>query len=178
MKYAVFGLGNSTYEYFNEMGKVVDKKLYEFGGKRINSLGLGDDYVNIEEDFVRWKGEFWNSTCEEFQLESLQCDVNTRQYEATVLIEGEFKPEQVFNGEIARLNSYNTQRPPFDAKNPFMAQIKVNRNLHSEKSDRHCMHIELDLGKSKIQYEAGDHVAIYPTNDAKLVNRYRTQTDL
>ena len=33
------------------------------------------------------------------------------------------------------------------------------------------MHIELDLGESRIRYEAGDHVAIYPTNDEKLVNK-------
>ena len=33
------------------------------------------------------------------------------------------------------------------------------------------MHIELDLGESRIRYEAGDHVAIYPTNDERLVNR-------
>ena len=43
--------------------------------------------------------------------------------------------------------------------------------LQSEDSDRYCMHIELGLGESRIRYEAGDHVAIYPTNDEKLVNR-------
>ncbi|CAB4055578.1 POR [Lepeophtheirus salmonis] len=31
------------------------------------------------------------------------------------------------------------------------------------------MHIELDIEESRIRYEAGDHVAIYPTNDSKLV---------
>ena len=95
-----------------------------------------------------------------------------RQYEATVLKEGDFKPERVFKGEVARLNSYVTQRPPFDVKNPYMAPINVNKNWHGEKSDRYCMHIELGLGESRIRYEAGDHVAIYPTNDHRLVKRY------
>lgn len=33
------------------------------------------------------------------------------------------------------------------------------------------MHIELDITDSRIRYDAGDHVAIYPKNDAVLVNR-------
>merc|ERR1719228_3126218 len=43
MKYAVFGLGNKTYEHFNKMGKFVDAKLEELGAKRIYTLGVGDD---------------------------------------------------------------------------------------------------------------------------------------
>jgi len=171
LRYAVFGLGNSTYEHFNAMGKVVDKKLSDMNGKRVHPLGLGDDDINIEDDFIQWKEGFWSSVCEEFGLEYLGDDFSMRQYEATELKEGEYNPERVFRGEVARLNSYKTQRPPFDMKNPYMAPVNVNRNLQSEDSDRYCMHIELGLGESRIRYEAGDHVAIYPTNDEKLVNR-------
>lgn len=39
----VFGLGNKTYEHFNAMGKLVDKRLAELGAKRVFDLGLGDD---------------------------------------------------------------------------------------------------------------------------------------
>ena len=39
---------------------------------------------------------------------------------------------------------------PFDAKNPFMAAIKVNRELHKG-GDRSCMHIELDITGSRIR---------------------------
>ena len=84
---------------------------------------------------------------------------------------GDYKPERVFSGEVARLNSYKTQRPPFDVKNPYMAPVVANRNLHSDDSDRYCMHVELGLEESRIRYEAGDHVAIYPTNDQGLVNK-------
>ena len=52
-----------------------------------------------------------------------------RQYEATELKDGEYKPERVFTGEVARLKSYKTQRPPFDMKNPYMAGVNVNRNI-------------------------------------------------
>jgi len=70
-----------------------------------------------------------------------------------------------------RLKSFVTQRAPFDVKNPYLSKIVVNRNLHSDDSDRYCMHIELDIADSRIRYDAGDHVAIYPKNDSELVNR-------
>merc|ERR1719369_2104700 len=87
-------------------------------------------------------------------------------------------PIEFFTGEVARLRSYKTQRPPFDVKNPFLAPIKVNRNLHSDDSDRYCMHVEIGLEESRIRYEAGDHVAIYPTNDVQLVNKIGQLLDI
>lgn len=42
-------------------------------------------------------------------------------------------------------------RSPFDAKNPFLAPISVNRELHKG-GDRSCMHIELDITGSRIRY--------------------------
>ena len=137
MKYAVFGLGNKTYEHFNAMAIYVDKRLEELGAQRVHRIGLGDDDANLEDDFITWKEEFWKSVSEEFDLEFLGEDFSMRQYEQTVLKEGDFKPERVFTGEIARLRSYVTQRPPFDVKNPYMAPIKVNKNLHSPASDRY-----------------------------------------
>ena len=43
--------------------------------------------------------------------------------------------------------------------------------MHSNDSDRCCMHIELDIKDSRIRYDAGDHVAIYPKNDDNLVHQ-------
>ncbi len=68
------------------MGKITDKKLEEMGGQRIHPLGLGDDDQNIEDDFVQWKEAFWNSVCQEFNLEALGDDFSMRQYEAKVTI--------------------------------------------------------------------------------------------
>ena len=40
---------------------------------------------------------------------------------------------------------------PYDAKNPFLAPVNVNRELHKG-GDRSCMHIEFDITGSKIRY--------------------------
>lgn len=39
----MFGLGNKTYEHYNETAKVVDRKLGECGAQRVFELGMGDD---------------------------------------------------------------------------------------------------------------------------------------
>jgi len=171
LKFAVFGLGNKTYEHFNAMGRFCDKKLEELGGQRIHTLGEGDDDANLEDDFITWKEAFWASVCKELDIEATGEDFNTRQYSHKVLEEGDYNKDKVYTGEAARLKSYITQRPPFDVKNPYMSPIKVNRNIHKEGSGRHCMHIELDVEGSRIRYDAGDHVAIYPTNDTQIVDR-------
>jgi len=166
LNYAVFGLGNKTYEHYNSMGKYVDSRLEELGASRVFELGLGDDDANIEEDFISWKERFWSAVCEHFNIESLGEDINLRQYQ---LVRFEEAPISVFTGEIARLNSYRTQKPPFDPKNPFLSSIIVNRELY--KGDRSCMHIELDITGSKLRYDSGDHVAVYPTNNPALVEK-------
>ncbi|KAB0405720.1 hypothetical protein E2I00_008433 [Balaenoptera physalus] len=70
VKYAVFGLGNKTYEHFNAMGKYVDKRLEQLGAQRIFDLGLGDDDGNLEEDFITWREQFWPAVCEHLGVEA------------------------------------------------------------------------------------------------------------
>ncbi|XP_065174334.1 NADPH--cytochrome P450 reductase isoform X2 [Atheta coriaria] len=168
LNYAVFGLGNKTYEHYNEVATYVDKRLADLGATRVYDLGLGDDDANIEDDFITWKDKFWPAVCEHYGIESTGEDVSVRQYRLQ-----EFKdevPERLFTGEMARLHSIQNQRPPYDAKNPFLAKIKVNRELHKG-GDRSCMHIELDIDGSKMRYDAGDHLAIYPINDTEQVEK-------
>lgn len=147
LNYAVFALGNKTYEHFNAFGKFVDKKLEELGASRVTDIGLGDDDANIEEDFITWKEQLWSSVCATFNVELSGEDISLQQYELTV--HKDIPPEQVYQGEIARLGSYAKQRPPFDAKNPFLAPIVVKKELY--KGDRSCMHIEFDMSGSKIR---------------------------
>lgn len=56
-------------------------------------------------------------------------------------------------------------------QNPFLAPVKINRELHGSTSDRSCMHIEFDIEGSKMRYETGDHLAVYPVNNTELVNK-------
>uniref|UniRef100_A0A8C1JHC8 NADPH--hemoprotein reductase n=1 Tax=Cyprinus carpio TaxID=7962 RepID=A0A8C1JHC8_CYPCA len=168
VNFAVFGLGNKTYEHFNATGKYTDKRLAELGGNRVFDLGLGDDDSNLEEDFISWKEQFWPAVCEFFGVEATGEDSSIRQFE--LVVHNDINMNEVYTGEMGRLKSFQTQKPPFDSKNPFLATVTGNRKLN-EGGNRHLMHIELDITDSKIRYDSGDHVAVYPTNDAAVVNR-------
>ncbi|XP_077851325.1 NADPH--cytochrome P450 reductase isoform X5 [Macaca mulatta] len=168
VKFAVFGLGNKTYEHFNAMGKYVDKRLEQLGAQRIFELGLGDDDGNLEEDFITWREQFWPAVCEHFGVEATGEESSIRQYE--LVVHTDVDAAKVYVGEMGRLKSYENQKPPFDAKNPFLAAVTTNRKLN-QGTERHLMHLELDISDSKIRYESGDHVAVYPANDSALVNQ-------
>ncbi|XP_037533313.1 P450 (cytochrome) oxidoreductase b [Nematolebias whitei] len=168
LNFTVFALGNKTYEHYNAMGKYVDKRLEDLGAKRIFDIGLGDDDGNLEEDFISWREQFWPAVCEHFGVEASGDESSIRQYELKV--HNDINMNKVFTGEIGRLKSFEVQKPPFDSKNPFLAPVTANRRLNKA-GDRHLMHLELDITGSKIRYESGDHVAVFPTNDSDLVNR-------
>lgn len=78
--------------------------------------------------------------------------------------------QRIQSNGIARLGSATKPRPSFDGKNPYLAPITVNRELHKA-GDRSCMHVELDLEESNVKYFAGDHLVVYPVNDIDLVER-------
>ncbi|KAK3751514.1 hypothetical protein QZH41_019091, partial [Actinostola sp. cb2023] len=180
MNYSVFGLGNKTYEHYNSMGRHVDKKLEDMGAKRLFQRGEGDDDGNIEEDFVRWREDFWPQVLNFYNINVR--DIKRRlssciDRQFNVILQEDASEDKVFTGEVSRLKSYKRQRPPFDAKNPYLAPIRINRELHKS-GDRCCMHIELDTSDSTIKYDAGDHVGIYPTNDHELVEKIGSLLDI
>uniref|UniRef100_A0A8C9TEF4 NADPH--cytochrome P450 reductase n=1 Tax=Scleropages formosus TaxID=113540 RepID=A0A8C9TEF4_SCLFO len=152
VNFAVFALGNKTYEHYNATGKFVDKRLAELGASRIFDLGMGDDDGKVRP--ARYLG----------------CDgiLIIRQYE--LVVHNDIDVNKVYTGELARLKSFEIQKPPFDSKNPFLAPVATNRKLNKG-GTRHLMHLELDISGSKIRYDSGDHVAVYPMNDTSMVNK-------
>src|SRR5690349_2657523 len=59
---------------------------------------------------------------------------------------------------------------PYTRSNPFPAKLLVNRRLSTGESEKDTRHFELDLTGWGLNYEVGDSVAVYPTNDPALVD--------
>src|SRR5947207_15577701 len=55
-------------------------------------------------------------------------------------------------------------------QNPFPGKLIVNRRLSSDDSEKDKRHFEIDLTGWGLNFEPGDSVAVYPTNDPNLVN--------
>lgn len=52
--YAVLGLGDTNYDKFCEAGKIIDKKLHEWGAKRSMALTCADEATGLEETVEPW----------------------------------------------------------------------------------------------------------------------------
>ncbi len=65
LKYAVFGLGNGQYEFYNRSGRRTDRRLELRGGTRMAEYGEGDeDAETLDEDFDVWREKLWLQICE------------------------------------------------------------------------------------------------------------------
>ena len=64
-----------------------------------------------------------------------------------------------------------TSKVVFDSKNPFYADLITIRNLTPD-SNRVYLHVELNLTGSGLDYEAGDHLAVFPQNDPLDVEKF------
>jgi NADPH-ferrihemoprotein reductase len=53
--FAVFGLGNSTYQFFNQMGKITHSSLKNLGATPLHPLAEGDASEDIDADFENWR---------------------------------------------------------------------------------------------------------------------------
>jgi sulfite reductase (NADPH) flavoprotein alpha-component len=54
--------------------------------------------------------------------------------------------------------------------NPFPAKLVVNRSLCGQASEKDTRHFELDLKGWGLNYEVGDSMTVWPTNDPTLVD--------
>jgi len=73
MKYAVFGLGDSSYEQFNAIARMFDEGFEKMGAQRIYKYGEGNAESNsTEDDFNEWKKDFWGTITEHYK--SLQTE--------------------------------------------------------------------------------------------------------
>ncbi|KAK5098273.1 hypothetical protein LTS08_006406 [Lithohypha guttulata] len=171
LKYVAFGLGNNTYEHYNSMVRGLDKILTKLGAKRIGAAGEGDDGAGtMEEDFLAWKEPMWKELQEEMGLEEREAS-----YEPAFSVEEkeEMNKEDpnVYLGEPNKNHLEGSQKGPFNASNPYIAPLAESKELFTVK-DRNCLHVEIDVSGSNINYTTGDHIAIWPTNAGMEVDRF------
>jgi sulfite reductase (NADPH) flavoprotein alpha-component len=59
---------------------------------------------------------------------------------------------------------------PYTRANPFPGKLVVNRSLCGEDSGKDTRHFEIDLTGWGLNYEVGDSMTVWPTNDPELVD--------
>ncbi|KAK8846787.1 hypothetical protein IAR55_005875 [Kwoniella newhampshirensis] len=174
LNYVVFGLGNKTYEFYNEVARNVDKRLTACRARRIGDRGEGDDDKSMEEDYLAWKDTMWEAFAERMGVEEGGAgDVA----DFVVRELADHAPEKVYHGELsprallATASGASTPVGAYGVKNPYPAPVLASKELFAVGGDRNCIHIEFDITGSGISYQHGDHVGIWPSNPDLEVNR-------
>ncbi|KHJ31775.1 putative nadph-cytochrome p450 reductase [Erysiphe necator] len=175
--FVAFGLGNNTYEHFNSMVRNVTAALESLGAQRIGKIGEGDDGAGtMEEDFLAWKDPMWAAVAEKLNLVEREAV-----YEPVFAVnESEVltgDSHEVFLGEPNKMHLATFAKGPFNAQNPYIAPIVASRELFND-PHRNCLHLELDISDSNLDYQTGDHVAVWPTNSDRDVDQFLKITGL
>ncbi|SAM04246.1 hypothetical protein [Absidia glauca] len=168
LRYVLFGLGNKTYEHYNAVARILDQRLTKLGAKRIGERGEGDDDGSLEEDFLAWQESMWPAFCEALGVDESSAQSGPRQATYSVEELENYEKDDVYFGEIGAKVKGNS-KPVYDAKRPYIAPI-TSRELFKG-SDRHCLHIEIDISGTNLNYQTGDHVAMWPSNNEDEVMR-------
>ena len=170
LNYVAFGLGNNTYEHYNSMVRNVDKYLTNLGATRLGAAGEGDDGAGtMEEDFLAWKEPMWAAVAEKMGLEEREA-MYEPVFEVTERPDLTPEDDTVYLGEPNKNHLEGNQKGPFNANNPFIAPIVESAELFNS-ANRNCLHMEISIAGSNLSYTTGDHIAIWPNNAGKEVDR-------
>lgn len=165
-KFAVFGLGNSQYEFFNSMSKKLFRKLRTLSCSPICPLGIGDDDGDIEEDFENWKKIFWREMEEKSPPVKNKCVPKqplSHQVECHFLVDGD---PQLKNSQISKFFPENTD------KKYIASRIKVVKNVALSK-DQLKWEIQFQIVQGDLidKYHTAQNLSLVPRNDFRLVDR-------
>lgn len=144
LKFAVFALGDSSYEFFCKTGKDFDLFLEKAGATRL--LERVDADIDFEEMADTWMAAV---------LESYQ------------MITGSMSDKTTQTKEPAIKKAYSKT-------NPYYAAVLDHYNLNGKESAKETHHIEIDLNDSGLIYEAGDALGVYPLNNPVYVDELLT----
>ncbi|MDE9344620.1 NADPH-dependent assimilatory sulfite reductase flavoprotein subunit [Klebsiella variicola] len=140
--FAVFGLGDTSYEFFCQSGKDFDSKLAELGAERL--LDRVDADVEYQTAAAEWRARV----------------VEVLKARAPVAA-----PAQLATS--GAVNDIHTS--PYTKEAPLSATLSVNQKITGRDSEKEVRHIEIDLGDSGLRYQPGDALGVWYQNDPQLV---------
>ncbi|TDH68183.1 hypothetical protein CCR75_004108 [Bremia lactucae] len=174
VNFTVFGLGNTQYEHYNAIGRLTNRLMEKYGGKRIYNYGEGDDDASLDEDFAEWKEQLWKTLRSQF----IANDNDHKQDESINSLPFEYEYRVVEICQPKRDAMKTEARLKASTKHFLTAKqvkIVVNRQLRRSTEGGSTVHVELDLRGTGITYETADNLAVLPENESRIVEKLATR---
>lgn len=145
LRYAVLGLGDSSYPQFCAIGQRIDARLEALGAQRW--IARGDADLDVDTVAAPWSTQLFAEAREALKPRS----------------------------QAPALASVTPLRPQAQApsvwsrERPFAAELLANLPIVGRGSDRDIRHLELSLADSGLDYEPGDALGVWIENPPALV---------
>lgn len=178
--FAVFGLGNSQWQTYQQFPREVDAALERCGAQRLARLGACDvDGATFESDFEDWLAALVRT------VGGAAVDTTDEQKGAPDDVEDAFvvvKPgsfpgsylhtdsSTIFEELDKETRAYDKQRGEEDTSRFRAVTVaQESRELCQSTVDRSVRHVTLRLAEEGCTYRAGDHLEVLPPNSSDLV---------
>lgn len=142
--FAVFGLGDTSYEHFCQAGKDFDSRLTELGAERL--LDRVDADVEYQSVATSWRKQVV-----ELLKQRIPAEAATQSAVSPV-------------GAVSHLSTAT-----YTKEQPLTALLSVNQKITGRDSDKDVRHIEIELSDPGLRYQPGDALGIWFENDPALV---------
>ncbi|WP_299021477.1 assimilatory sulfite reductase (NADPH) flavoprotein subunit [uncultured Photobacterium sp.] len=151
LKYAVIGLGDSSYEFFCQTAKDFDGFLGKLGAEPMLPR------LNCDVDYDAPAAEWCNQALDKVR-ETLS----------------------VGDAEVVQLPVANTQQAvsAYSKQNPYQAALLTNQKITGRSSGKDVRHIEIDLEGAGLSYQPGDALGVWYENDPALADAVVTRVGL
>ena len=154
LKYAVLGLGDTSYEFFCKTAIDFDEQLAALGAKRLHAR------ADLDVDYAAQAASWTETAVLAFAPELKQASGS-----AQVI---------AWPGATATAGHDSA----YHKDTPFAAELSVNQKITGRDSTKDVRHIEISLADSGITYQPGDALGVYFLNDDKAVEAILTATGL
>lgn len=155
LKYAVIGLGDSSYEFFCQTGKDFDAYLSKKGATPfIERIDLDVDY---EAPAAEWRKQ---------ALEKVKETLSTGD---------DSKNGQVVQLPVGQAAHSHSQ---YSKQNPYTATLLASQKITGRDSGKDVRHIEIDLEDSGLTYQPGDALGVWFENNSELAAAILKQVGL
>ncbi|EFA77759.1 NADPH-dependent diflavin oxidoreductase 1 [Heterostelium album PN500] len=164
LKFAVLGLGDSSYTTFNFASKKLNQRLLSLGAHQLVRRGDADDQhdLGIDYEVEKWTKEIIDQLTTIYPIDPSFTPIDRLKLQPSKYII-KYNDD---GGDITTTNN-NQQQQQQQYKSTILIK---NKRITNNEWTQDVRHLEIDIHNTDLKYNSGDVAYILPKNSASLVD--------